>query len=204
MFYEERSEPILRFGDVITNIVEHVPVLNKLPHDNEYQIDIKNTKYFVVTSPCCSIEDEMLSVSPMRPVLQKLFDNEYFRDDFTRLNLPIDPQNSIPKKAWDKMDVDKQRQFLEKGKTYSFIELFAYQGNECFDEYKITTREREVFSSRYYLIDFRNIFYFRSKEVRRGNDFSAIKLIQLSIDTRKELRDKLTNYFARVPEEDRK
>lgn len=202
MFYTEK-ENILRFGDVITNIVDIVPVLDDLPYENKYKIDIKNTKYFTVISPCCSIEKEVLSVSPMYQIRNSLFENEYFLEDFTRLNTEIEPENTLPKTRWEKLPEERRQQLLEIGRAYAFYELFIYQADSAFDEYDITTRNKKTFTTRNYMIDFRNIFYIESKKIQRGHDLSSIKLLQLSINSRKELRDKLTHYFSRIPDEDR-
>lgn len=204
MFYEEKVDKILRFGDVITNIVEYTPIIDDLTYNRSrpYFIECKMNQYYVVMSPCCSIENNILSVTPLLQLNPSLIKNSYLCDDFTRLNVEMDPRNSVPSESWEKMGVEKQNQLLAMEQSYAFLNLFIYKKDIKLKPYVLKTKSNSI-ETGFYMIDFKNIFYISSKEIQRGKDLSFIKILQLSIDTRKELRDKLTHYFSRVPDEDK-
>jgi hypothetical protein len=204
MFYEQKIDKTLRFGDIITNIVEYTPIIDDLHLNNtkSHLIAHKGNKYYVVMSPCCSIENNLLTVTPLVTIMPSLMKNDFLLQDFSRINRELQPQQSVPKDSWEKMGNEKKQSLIATGLAYSFLNLFVYKPNTKLEEYELSTKENKI-NTGYYMIDFKSIFYISSKDVQRGNDLSSIKLLQLSIDSRKELRDKLTNYFSRVPDEDK-
>jgi len=69
-------------------------------------------------------------------------------------------------------------------------------------------QEQQTFTARHYMINFKNIFHVNCEKVvdsRKTIDESVLAsiVLQLSITSRNELRDKMADYFEKAPEEDR-
>ncbi len=97
-------------------------------------------------------------------------------------------------------------------KLYTFDNLFVYAEDLRLKSYNVTVRKDE-FESRYYIVDFRNMTKIKcdcivSENERVGNYDTllkiamASKILELSIDTRASLREKLAYYYRRPPKED--
>lgn len=65
-FVDESShDKSLRLGDVISGFAHIVPSFTDFfAKGNEYTLDIKPKIWFVVLTPCCSIEDKTITVVP--------------------------------------------------------------------------------------------------------------------------------------------
>ena len=91
-----------------------------------------------------------------------------------------------------------------EGITYAFLNLFIYDQNAIFKPY--TKRGRDL---RYYMIDFRNIYTIQCPLIKRSEELTTqdpaiikSKVLQLSIQARTELREKIGFYYTRVQLED--
>ena len=89
---------------------------------------------------------------------------------------------------------------MSKEDGYSLFELFLYGPNEKLPEYQIRYKNILGESIGTYMIDFKETFTISSKKIQRGNSYP--KILQLSISSRGELRNKLAYFFNRIPEED--
>jgi len=99
------------------------------------------------------------------------------------------------------MSDEEQTQWLAKspGKQYMIADFFAYDRHDLLPDYELAYAGGMKELINYYMIDFRNIC--RVQTASSANPTST-KRLQLSIQARGELRDKLANYFGRKPEED--
>lgn len=204
MFYQEELQEELRFGDVLkgyilasSNIVE--PNLR-----SDFKIDVKVPDFCVVLSPCCSIGKKIISLSPLIQVYSSFFDNSYLKEDLTRINRDMLPEQSVPPHVWEAFSPEEKERRKKAGKTFAFVELFIYEENEFFPEYIVHRRDEDDFKTRYYMIDFRNTYKLNCEKIINPKDFPLeSKCLQLSIDVRSELRYKIANYYSRVPKEDK-
>jgi len=205
-FYQDINEQSFRFGDVLKGFVSSTPNLHDLPmtlKNMDYTIDISMPKYCAIISPCCSIADEVISLSPLLPVRNSFFNNPYFAEDLTRINRPVPPEKSLPQVAWEKMEKKEKQERLSKGLAYTFVELFIYKGHEIFPEYEVHRKNAENARTRHYMIDFRYTFKVVCSKIKKPNVVPLeAKCLQLTIETRKDLREKIAHYYGRVPEED--
>ncbi|QGY44175.1 hypothetical protein GM418_11040 [Maribellus comscasis] len=201
MFYElENVDPILRFGDVIEGFQMLKPNYNNFPTDKlNFQISVENFKYFIVTTPCCSIEKSKLSVAALKEIRPAFLKNEYFAEDLTRINRLVSPENSVPKIAWEKFPEEEKQKRIGCGFSYTFLDIFVYDSNDLLENYELNSKEGKI-NCGYYMIDFKDIFVIESDQIQRNKKIP--KILQLSIKSRDELRTKLATYFNRVPEED--
>lgn len=83
-----------------------------------------------------------------------------------------------------------------------FKELFVYAGHEILPKYSIHRKEGDI-ETNYYMIDFRNVSRVNcEKVITAENSPLEAKCLELSVETRAELREKVAAYFARIPKED--
>ncbi len=203
MFYNSKIDPTLRFGDVLQGYVLASTSI-KSPNPKDYSVDIKTPDYCVVLTPCCSIEQGTILLSPLIPVLSDFFKNEYFEEDLTRINRQMKLQNKFSKHEWKDFSLEKKAEIESKGKEqWSNVNYFVYDGHPIFPEYKL--RKHQI---RYYMIDFRRAYrlkcpMIKRKEKMKEKDTPIIesKILQLTNKTREELRTKLSFFYFRKPEE---
>ncbi len=204
-FYNIDLEATLRFGDVITgfvNVVPNIENLQSIKPGNSYNVKISHYDYFVVITPCCSIEKKVLSLCPLIPIQGTFFNNPFWTEDFTRLNRKMEPEQTVSPMQWNSMEDEKKQEIISNGLAYTFLNLFIFKDNPVFPKYMINRKNGRITTSTY-MIDFKDIFKVDSELIERGKPFSLeSKVLQLSIKTRGELRDKISYYFGRLPLED--
>lgn len=202
MSYQEEVDQALRFGDVLTGCVLAASNIEEPGKVAEYSIGVKTPAHCVVLSPCCSISDRVVSLSPLIQVRPAFFDNPYLEEDLTRVNRLMEPQQSVPPRVWDSWDAELKQKSLAEGLTYAFLELFVYDRNGLFRPYPVH-RRGDTRETNYYMMDFRNAYKVDcSKIISPTNAPVSAKCLQLDIDTRAELRNKISAYYGRVPTED--
>lgn len=111
------------------------------------------------------------------------------------------PEQAVPPKAWENMGGEEKASRLSAGDAYAFTENFVYAPHELIPV-ETVGKNRDKTGAR--MIDFRDAFTVRADDINTpANSPVETKLIQLSIESRRELRMKLAHYFARVPKEDK-
>ena len=207
MFYEKEMDKALRFGDVLRGYISTTPNIKEpmLATLNEsYNININMPVFSVVISPCCSIGDKLISLTPLIELRNTFFNNPYFSDDLTRMNRKMEPEQAVPPHVWNGLPFEEKQRRSEEGYEYTLLELFIYEQNDLFLKYTINMRQAENIETNYYMIDFRNTYKLNcEKIVTPENSPLESKCLQLSIQARSELRDKIAYYYARIPKEDK-
>ncbi|MCE5240553.1 hypothetical protein LLH23_19000 [bacterium] len=206
-FYEPVPDANLRFGDVLLGVpaLEHVTEqLNPDPAEGDFSIRVRRTAFSVVMSPCCSIEEGIVSLAPLTQIDQKLLSNPFLVEDFTRVNHRMTAEQAAPPQQWVRMPEEERARRELAGMAYAFVEYFVYAPAEQLPAYVMAGRDRVQHTVRHYMVDFRDIYKVHCREVQRNRDIpSAPKVLQLSVLTRRDLRDKLGEYYWRPPDEDR-
>jgi hypothetical protein len=208
MFYETEMEPTLRFGDVVrgyisADITIKQPILFHENDDYNYKIDIELPNYSVVLTPCCSIGDSVVALAPLVRILGDFFKNPYFEKDLTNINREMEPQQALSSENWNKLTEEDRNRRLGEGKKYALLNYFIYMQNDIFKRYLLKGREVQ-----YYMINFKDIRRIKCPLIKRPEKMNSedpivqSKVLQLSITTRSELRDKIA-YFFREPAEDK-
>jgi len=209
MFYEKELECTLRFGDVVKGFISASPNIKEpilSPIRNfDYNIDVAMPIFSAIITPCCSIGDNIISLTPLIKLRGDFCNNPHFLNDFTIINRPMKPEKAVPPDKWEGLSPQEKQRRLEEGKSYALLHLFIYEKHKIFPKYKIKSHEIN-----YYMIDFRNIFKLKCNLIKRPEkikqEYAPIlesKCLQLSIQARSELRDKIAYYYARIPNEDR-
>jgi len=192
----------LRFGDVLKGIVLANTLAKSLPVGDSFNIDVSIPAFSVVISPCCSIGNQMICLCPLFSVQRSYFDNPYFAEDLTRINRSMEPKQTVAPHIWDKFPPDEQDRRIARGNEYALIDIFVYGKHDLLPSYPVRTSGIQI-STNYYQIDFRQITRVNCSQIVRDNKGPLeAKILQLSIETRQELRDKISSFYGRVPTED--
>ena len=202
MFYADKEDPTLRFGDVIKGFVLAASNVIDAGHVPKFEIYVNIPTLCVVLSPCCSIGDKLISLTPLLPIRNSFYDNPYFAEDFTRINRKMLPQQAVSPRIWGSLGPEEQTKRLGEGEGYALVELFVYEKHDKLPEYTVDRREGKI-ETRNHMIDFRNSFKINCEKIISPMDAPVHqKVLQLSIKARSELREKIANFFGRIPVED--
>jgi hypothetical protein len=190
----------LRLGDIIEGFSHIIPTFDDFfTHKNEFRLDIKNQQFFAILTPCCSIENSLITVVPLISIKHSFLSNDYFTEDLTRINRPGPPEKIFPPIHWGNLSEEEKGKEIEKGEQYAFFELFIYSPNDKFPQYNLKYKDKTL-PMIFYMIDFKQAFTVTSKKIQRGTTYP--KVLQLTIASRGELRNKLAKFYSRIPDED--
>ncbi len=209
-FYEQNIDPTLRFGDVLKGFIQSTPQVKKPLQDissleDGFNLNIEVPKYSAILTPCCSIGEHKLTLCPfvIIPGSIAFVKNPIFANDLMKINLRVTAEESMPPDKWQELSIEERTAMLVKGKSYTFGHFFVYDKHDYLQSYELRGEKTS-----YYMIDFRTSYSIKSHLIKRPNGgpidkaLCASKLLQLSVEARSSLREKLSSYFARVPEED--
>lgn len=203
MFYKEVNDDELRLGDVLEGYVL-ASITIKKPKPVEYKIDVKTPDYCAILTPCCSIENGEIVLSPLIPILNDFFNNTYFAEDFTRINRKMEPQQKFSVEEWNHFSTQKRLEIESKGKQqYSNVNYFIYDRHELLKPYPLKKQ-----NINYYMIDFKRTHRLKCSMIKRKEKMQSTdapilqsKLLQLSDRSRDDLRDKLSYFYWRKGED---
>lgn len=225
MFYEDGIGDKLRFGDVVRGFLSTYPILSRpmTAKVEPYTIEI-DAKLSVVLDPCCSIGSGTLSITPLIETQAYLWDNPHLFADITEINRKSHSKDLMNPARWNRCTDDEKTQFLNDEEDYGYKNIFIYMEHPIFDEYEIARKSRfeevtdpstklpkynEVegvfkFKTRYYMIDFKKTRHINCEKIAESEkpiDETILNsiVLQLSDETRVELRNKMGDYFARNP-----
>jgi hypothetical protein len=205
MFYRERDlSPALRLGDVLRGCVLGVTRFDKpLPQHDAFAIDVATPPFVASLTPCCSVGDQTLLLAPLRKVNPNYFKNPHFAEDLTRINRRMDPHLAVPPEVWEtRIPPEERARRVAGGQAYALLEIFVYAPNPLLPTYPLRLGSEE-FTVGHYVIDFRTMHRVQCRAVVSPERVPLEeKRLELSIQARSELRDKLAAFFARRPAED--
>lgn len=205
--YSESSSSALRFGDIVGGFVAAnliVSLLKGGSASSDFRIAINHSQLMAVLSPCCSIEDKTLLLAPLQQLTPRIYENPYFAEDVTRINRRMQTKQSLPPIAWESMDPATRDRKLAEPDGFTLLDMFVYRDHELLPPYKVKTKQQGELTVSACSIDFRKIVSITCDQVQRNSaDLLATKRLELTTDSRSELREKIAHFYARVPEEDR-
>jgi hypothetical protein len=205
MFYESEPSRALRFGDILQGFVFVEADVSDPKNQRSYKINVKNPSFSVVMTPCCSIGKKVLSLTPLIEIRPSFFDNPYFEDDLTRINRTMRPEETVSPTIWQEFPPEEKAKRLRETESYAVADVFIYEKHDLLPPYPLLLREkRNTVSTNYYMIDFKNIYIIKCDKVNSAEDSPYdLKNLELTVQTRNELRNKLGEFFKRRPLEDR-
>ncbi|MBN1508459.1 MAG: hypothetical protein JW955_16540 [Sedimentisphaerales bacterium] len=204
MFYESEPEDVLRFGDVVRGYVLSTPRIDSpgISPPVRYRVEVHSPMFAVIMSPCCSIGDGTLAISPLIEVLPGFFKNPYFVYDLTNINRRMSPDKAVAPDIWGGLPESERQGRLSAGDAYALVEYFIYAPHDFLPKYTVNRKGGPI-QTGYYMLDFRRIYRIECDKVANAKQAPLEpRLLQISIETRGELRDKLAWYFGRTPKED--
>lgn len=207
LFYQDQPDDALRFGDVVRGFplsATHIerPAVSETLRD--YRIDVAQPEFSVIMTPCCSMGDKMLSLTPLLQVRAAFYSNPYLAEDLLRVNRPMTPEQSVPPTQWEKMTPsDRERRFdMSQPKSLAFVDLYVYAAHDLLPRYEIHLREGPR-KTGFYIVDFRLTCHVKCDTLANAKQAPLdAKRLQLSVSARGNLRDKIAAFYARVPRED--
>lgn len=203
-FYEHRPESALRFGDVVAGFQfataqAHNPSRER---QNDWAIAVSSPAYAVVVTPCCSIERKAFALAPLVQIRPAFLSNEYLAEDLTRINQKVPPEQSVARGVWEKLPFERTQSLIAKGPSYVFIDCFVYEEHALLRRYTLQCRGGPV-EVGHYMVDFKSVCRVDCNLVHREQPAPpGTKILQLSVWTRKAMREKLSHYYGRPAEED--
>lgn len=205
MFYAARPDEALRLGDVVRGFVLGAAEFDQPdPSPMDYRINVRRPAYAVVLTPCCSIGEKMLSVAPLLAVHASFFRNPYLAEDLTRANRPMTAQEAVPPEEWKRLgERERQRRLARNGgRSLQFLRWFVYAEHALLPRHEVKVG-KEALTVGSYMVDFRQMHRIESRSIANPKQSPLhAKVLQLSVQTRAELREKLAHYFGRPAPED--
>jgi len=203
MFYQLEMDNTLRFGDILGGFILSAPNIAEPASCQNYKIEITTPTYCVVLSPCCSIGNKVISLSPLIKLLGSFFNNPFFVEDLTRINREMEPKQAVSPSVWEQLPPEEKQKRLNEKRGYALTGFFVYGKHDLLPKYPINRKQGNI-ETNYYMIDFKNIHKINCDKINSAKDAPLkTKLLQLSISARSELREKLSYFYARVPAEDK-
>ncbi|MEP0824637.1 MAG: hypothetical protein HRF40_04060, partial [Nitrososphaera sp.] len=206
MFYQKPFDQALRFGDIVHGFISSVLRMDRptLDHKHvDYQLEIGMPEYCVVFSPCCSIGDETITLIPLQHILPRFLENPFFEEDLTNINRRMPPEKAVSPEVWERrISSEEKARRLQEGIVYTLNHFFVYTPDEVLPQYSLKFKN-ETRQVGHYMIDFRRSFRVRCPQIQSAERSPLeSKLLQLSVESRQELRDKVSWYYSRPPQED--
>ena len=203
-FYSDSPTEKWRFGDVVEGFISIFPKVNNPGVINKnFNISFGETPYFVILTPCCSIKDKKVTLVPLRKLDKRWFQIDAFCEDYTVFNNPVNRKISFPTKYWEnKLSEEERNEILNEEDMYTYNNYFFYPENNYLKEYEIEYKDpaKNIITNSY-CIYFKDAFMVECNKIVTGQNPKGLKLIELTIETRDLLRDKLQKYY-RKPFED--
>jgi hypothetical protein len=203
MFYESEPQAVLRFGDVVRGYVVSAPQIDS-PGTSppvRYRVEVHSPTFAVIMSPCCSIGEHTLAISPLIEVLPQFFRNPYFANDLTNINRPMSAEKAVWPEKWAELSPEEKQEKMSGADAYALLHYFIYAPDDHLPTYTLKGQEGPEIG--YYMIDFRRICRIECNKIVKPEQAPLeTKVLQVSRETRKGLRDKLAWYFGRTPSED--
>lgn len=203
MFYSRDISNALRMGDIVRGFIlgaarQQEPKIG--PHD--YQVSLRSPPFSVILTPCCSIGEKTLTLAPLVAINPKWLDNLYFARDLTNINREMNPEQSVSEAIWERLGKEERRRRLDAGRAYALYEWFVFPPHQTLGTYKVKHGGADN-ETGYYAIDFRCAHRIECDAVVNTKQVPiTAKVLELDVEGRTELRNKLSAYFGRVPQED--
>lgn len=198
MFYSENISEGYRMGDIVTNFYDIIP--NFANNSNNLNIQIEKYKYFVILTPCCSIEKKEAIIVPLKEIEGSFLMSNYLLDNFLIINEPMLKIESMGDNIFSKQPPEKQQMYNLLPKTYEFVDKFIYDKHEFLDKYHKSYKGIEIETSMY-MISFKDSVRVKTERFERGFK-NCEKTLELSPLSRDILRKKLVHFYGRIPMED--
>ncbi len=191
MFYESKPQAALRFGDIVRGYVLSAPQIDS-PGTSppvEYRLAVLSPTFAVIMSPCCSIRDRTLAISPLIEILPLFLRNPYFANDLTNINRRMPGEKALSPGRWAKLSAEEKQARMAAGDAYALLEYFIYAPHDLLPPYTVKDdKDEEGREVGHYMIDFRKICRIECNKIVTPEQAPLeTKVLQIAVDTRSEL-----------------
>jgi len=199
VFYSPDIGSTFRMGDIVRGFVlgtacQSEPSVGVC----DYQVNLRSPNFAVILTPCCSMGDKTLTLAPLVRINPKWRENPYFSSDLTNINREMLPEQTMSPATWQKLGDNERKRRLERGRGYALVEWFIFPPHPTLGTY---TLKDTTFG--YFAIDFRSAHRVECEAVVSTKQVPiTAKVLELEIGMRNELRNKVSFYYGRVPQED--
>ena len=202
MFYVNKIDDELRFGDIIAWGTFVTPKYGYKPINLDFKVDLNFPQFSAVLTPCCSIEGNDINLSPLIKINKNYLNNTNFEGNLTAINRKMEPQMSVHPLEWKSFSPEEKARREAEGLTYGFLDKFIYDQHELLPYYYLDKERKR--KTNYYMISFKNNYKIDLANVKdKNNILIKSKHLQLSVKSRNELRRKIATYYSREPKEDK-
>jgi hypothetical protein len=211
MFYDPNPSGILRLGDIVQGFPLTATGFSLAPDGSQpedFRVEVRQPPFAAVLSPCCSIGSSTVLLSPLLTIERGWFANDYFVLDFTNLNRPMTAEQALPRDKWDKLTPDEREKRLDVGKpggSYAYLEQFIYAPHDLLPVYHVRWKGEDK-QVGHYMVDFRRTYKVECPHIsypqNERSPVARMKRLQLSVESRGQLRDKLSYFYGNPPSED--
>jgi hypothetical protein len=192
----------LRFGDVVTGFQHPIVRIDTPDSELDLHISVTRPQYFAVMTPCCNIELKSFSLAPLESVRDAILKRSRLLENLSLVNVQFPPKDGFTPEEIAKMDGDKQAELVSQAATYSYLDCFVYEPNGFFPTYEVRRSKQTWPNLQHRMVDFKSIFRVDCSLIVREQEMpTGIKISELTVETRAQLRDKLTYYFGRNADE---
>lgn len=201
-FYLDPPTKELRFGDIVTGFQHPTIRIDAADRSVDLRITVTKPQYFAVMTPCCDIELQAFSLAPLEQVRDAIVLQPRLLQNLLMVNTKFKPKDGLTPEQIARMDGPKQADLATASEEYSYQDCFIYEPNGFFASYEVKRKGQTVASLQHRMVDFKRIFRVDCSMIERAQELpTGIKISELTVDTRAQLREKLTNYFGRNADE---
>ena len=207
MFYADGFSENYRMGDIVSGYSEIIPTYskNKLSNELSLSISIIPSDWFVILTPCCSIENGIINIAPLKGIDTRFLSSEQLIENFLLINQPIPKRSAIGDIAFSKLSIEEQFEIDNAPVEYAYIDKFVYDETTHLQEYKVTRKRGKddvvTIMTGKYMISFKDAAKIQCDIFERNKAIYG-KVAELTPLTRQCLRDKMSYYYSRTPLED--
>lgn len=201
-FYADQLGAQLRRGDIVEGFPVTTPSLDAESASGrvaDWKIIAQQPKHLVVLSPCCSIEEKNVLMAPLTRITEKqILETPRLLEDPTRVNREMTLAESLSPDHYQRIPPATRNAREAKGPVYACAQVFCYSPHRILGSYLSGDRTIE-----HWQVKFTDIYKLQWKHIARGQAIPAgVKVLELSIEARNDLRLKLSKFFFRPAEED--
>jgi len=202
-FYEEqRPDEALRLGDIVSGFA--IGTINSPTRESDaFRLEVDKPKAVVMT-PACSIGNRTILLAPLKGIDSRWLETPYLAQDLTNINRPMTRLQACPPGQLAKMGAPERAAIqADTTKALRLLAFFVYAPHDWLDSYEVKVN-RNPARVGCYMVDFREIHRIKCDEIQSAENspWRKAKLLQLSRNSRDELRTNLANYFGRPAPED--
>ena len=146
----------------------------------------------------------MITLCPLLQMSWGILANPDLKGRWTDINRKIQPWIALPIRQRENTSPEKKAEYLSRPPAFAYYSLFIYAGHDLLPTYTLVSKKQDDITTNWYLIDFKNAYELQCpKIVKPDNSPLESKVLQVSDQTREDLRRKIAAYYARVPNEEK-